>query len=306
MIKNGWTFLTLPIVLLVGILAIGIGALRSAPPDLKPYQTMIEKLKPLHRPLGKPQAGEWLDQHKEAGQSFAEYVRSDPVMPRGKRRIIYIQPLGDFNEPQRKIVSLTADFMGRYFGCKVKIRDDLPLSLIPDSAQRINAATQKQQILSTHVLDPLLKSRLPDEAAALIAFTATDLWPGQGWNFVFGQASLQDRVGVWSIARNGDPRGGVDALATCLLRTLKTATHETGHMFSIQHCTKYECNMCGSNSLEESDRQPVEVCPECLAKICFATGVDAKKRFQSLAEFCQQNKLEKQAAFYRSAVEALK
>lgn len=39
----------------------------------------------------------------------------------------------------------------------------------------------------------------------MIAFTNADLWPGEGWNYVFGQASLADHVGVWSIHRYGDP-----------------------------------------------------------------------------------------------------
>ena len=114
---------------------------------------------------------------------------------------------------------------------------------------------------------------------AYIALTTSDLWPGQGWNFVFGQASVTDRVGVWSIWRNGDPHGDDEAYRTCLRRTLKTASHETGHMFSMQHCTFYECNMCGSNHREESDRQPLWLCPICLAKLCHATGADPGKRF---------------------------
>ncbi len=91
----------------------------------------------------------------------------------------------------------------------------------------------------------------------MIALTTSDLWPGKGWNFVFGQARLRERVGVWSLYRNGDPDESEGAFRLCLLRTIKTATHETGHMFSLRHCTKYECNMCESNNSEESDRSPM-------------------------------------------------
>ncbi len=59
-------------------------------------------------------------------------------------------------------------------------------------------------------------------------------------------------MGVWSIYRNGDPRQGDDAFRLCLRRTIKTATHETGHMFSMYHCTLFECNMCGSNHRVEN------------------------------------------------------
>ena len=34
--------------------------------------------------------------------------------------------------------------------------------------------------------------------------------------------------------------------------------HETGHMFSMRHCTKYECLMSGTNHMGETDRRPLE------------------------------------------------
>ena len=257
------------------------------PPEVMRLHAVMENLVPLHALLGKPQPGDWLVDHPEPGQTFAEYFASKPVMPQGKRNVIYIQPVGDFTGTQRKIVTLTADFMGRYFNRTVKVQKDLPLSVIAGKARRKHPTWGMDQILTTYVLDDVLKPRLPDDAAASIAFTASDLWPGEGWNFVFGQASLRDRVGVWSIYRNGRPDVDADAFRLCLRRTLKTATHETGHMFSIQHCTKYECNMCDSNNREESDRRPLEVCPECVAKICWATAADPAERFRKLAAFCR-------------------
>ena len=76
-----------------------------------------------------------------------------------------------------------------------------------------------------------------------------------------------------------------------LLRTLKTATHETGHMFSMAHCTLFECNMCGSNHLPEADRRPLELCPHCLAKLCYATNADPIKRFERLIAFYRAHDL---------------
>ena len=133
--------------------------------------------------------------------------------------------------------------------------------MIPAAARREHPTWHVKQILSTYVLDEVLRPRLPADACAYIALTTSDLWPGEGWNFVFGQASLSERVGVWSIARNGDPHGGDAAFRLCLLRTLKTASHETGHMFSMQHCTLYECNMCGSNHQRGSGPPPLVALP---------------------------------------------
>ena len=268
-------------------------------------QAVVEKLRPLHRKLGKPKPGDWLARFKEPGQTYQQYLACRPVTPRGKRNRIYVQPLGEFSKTQRKIVDLSADFMGRYFNVEVEVRKDLPLSVIPTRARRVHPSWGMKQVLSTYVLDDVLKPRLPKDAAAYIAFTASDLWPGEGWNFVFGQASLRERVGVWSIYRNGDPDQGAAAFRLCLLRTLKTATHETGHMFSMRHCTAYECNMCGSNNRPESDRRPLALCAECVAKVCWAGSVEPVPRYRKLSAFCTAQGLKTEAAFYDRSIRAL-
>ena len=267
---------------------------------------VADRLRPLHKKLGKPKPGDWLDAHTEKGQTFQRYLRCRPVRPTKARSVIYIQPLGEFDETQRKIITQTADFMGRYFGLEVTVRPDVALSVIPAKARRRHPEWGMEQVLTSYVLDDVLKPTLPRDAAVLIALTSSDLWPGRGWNFVFGQASLRERVGVYSISRNGDPHEGEAAYRLCLLRTLKTATHETGHMFSMRHCILYQCNMCGSNHREESDHRPLCLCPECAAKVCWAARLGPVARYEKLAEFCKEAGLKDEEAFYRKSIEALK
>jgi len=276
------------------------------PADDARLPSTISKLVPLHTPLGPPQPGEWLSMHPEPGQTFAEYLRSRPVKPDARRRVIYIQPLGDFTKTQRRILDLTAEFMGIYFDLPVKLADDVPLSVIPENARRTHPSWGDKQILSTYVLNNVMKPRLPRDAVCGIALTTSDLWPGEGWNFVFGQAALRDRVGVWSIYRNGDPAAGEEEFRLCLRRTIKTATHEAGHMFSMGHCILYDCNMCGSNHRAESDRRTLALCPHCLAKLCYATGAEPEKRFEKLIAFCKTNGLAKEQAFYEKSLAALR
>ena len=38
-------------------------------------------------------------------------------------------------------------------------------------------------------------------------------------------------------------------------------------MFGISHCVHFHCRMNGSDSLEESDRSPMHLCPVCLRKL---------------------------------------
>jgi archaemetzincin len=268
----------------------------------------FEKLLSLHTSLGKPKMGDWLAEHKEDGQTYRQYLDSHPIRVEKNRRTIYIQPLGELTKTQRKIVDLTGQFMGEYFTLPVKIVDPLPLSKIPHEARRDrkDLSEGEEQILTTYVLNDLLKPQVPKDASTLIAITPCDLWPGEGWNFVFGQASLRDRVGVWSFHRFGNPEESDEAFRLCLLRTIKVATHETGHMFSMQHCIQLECNMNGSNSLPESDRHPLEVCPNCLAKLCYATGAKPIPRFEKLIEFCKSNGLKQEQEFYERSAKNLR
>ncbi|MCE9544652.1 MAG: archaemetzincin [Planctomycetia bacterium] len=274
-------------------------------PTVAEIRAAQDKLRPLHKKLGPPQKGDWLLKHPEPGQTFDQYLRRKPVTPTGKRRVIYVLPIGEFDKDQQSIVDLTTSYLILCYNRRVQTLPALPLSVIPKEAQRVNPGTGDPQILTTHLLVKLLPPRLPDDGAALIALTATDLWPGEGWNFVFGQASLQDRVGVWSIHRNGDPAAGEEEFRLCLRRTLKTSSHELGHMFSIQHCTAYQCNMCGGNSLSEADRQPLAFCPECAGKIWWATGTTPADFYRKLADFYTRVGLKDDAQFCKDSLSAL-
>ena len=249
----------------------------------------LSKLFPLYTRLGKPEPGGWLDRHVEFGQTYSQYLRGRPRRVDVTRRVIYVQPLGQFNPAQEKIVRLAAQYLGLYFDLPVTTLPKLRLDVVPSQARRKAGSRGSEQLLTTYILHDVLPPRLSQDAAVLIALTAADLWPGEGWNYVFGQASLSDRVGVWSLHRFGDAEESDDAFRQCLRRTLKTASHETGHMFSMAHCTLYRCNMNGSNHLQESDRTPLEMCPHCLAKLCYATGADPVKRCRQLSEFYKAN-----------------
>ncbi len=148
-------------------------------------RTAIERLSPLHRKLGTPGPGDWLASHPETGQTFSAYVASRPMVPGLGRRTIVIQPIGGFTESQRRVVARAAEFIGLFYGLPVKIAESLPLSVIPAGARRKHPSWDDEQILTAYVLNRILKPGIPDEAFAYIAFTASDLWPGENWNFVF-------------------------------------------------------------------------------------------------------------------------
>lgn len=138
------------------------------------------------------------------------------------------------------------------------------------------------------------------DTAAVIGLTNCDLWDGD-FSFLFGQGSHTQRVCVCSVARFGDVDSGTVDYATCLRRTVGLAVHETGHVFGLPHCIAYSCRMNGSNNLTESDRRPLEYCPECLPKIWWTCGVDPAIRFSRLSEFAREHRLSADAKLWRDA-----
>ncbi len=201
--------------------------------------------------------GDWLDTQKEAGETFEQYLASKPTLPTDERRTIYIQPVGTFNADQRRAIRLTADYMKAFYDLPVKLNADRALGNVPKDKQRKIEYRNNLQIKTSYFLDDFLPKLLPDDAAALIAFTNYDLYPGDTWAFVFGQATFSERVGVWSLYQFARPGQKTD-FNLLLDRTLKIAMHETGHMFSMKHCLKYECLMAGTNQFAWTDRRPLE------------------------------------------------
>jgi archaemetzincin len=217
-------------------------------------------------------------------------------------KTIYLVEIGTSDEGQRAVMRQVGEFLSIFYGMKVAWMEPLPETVIPATARRNNPQTQVLQFDSIHIVQRLLPPRVPRGAAALVVLTATDLWPGNDWNFVFGQGSLGSPTGVVSLYRLGGDVAG-DNLQ--LLRTIKIATHETGHLFGIPHCTAYECCMNGCNSLGETDAHPLPFCPECEAKIWLVSGMDPVKRYTELAKFAKEQGFEEAEQQWTKSAEAL-
>jgi len=279
--------------------------IRQAHPPFAPRKLhdTADQLASLHTPAGRPRDGDWLAEHRESGQSFDEYLLSQPTTPTPLRRTIVVMPLGDLTGAAKSIVALTTEYLGLHFGLPMRAVEAQSLDEVPASARRRKFGTT--QLRSGWLIERVLEPALPDDAAALIGFTDVDLWPGHGWNFVFGEASLSDRVGVWSMHRYGDPNESERAFHLALLRTIKIAVHETGHMFSLPHCTEFACVQAGVNSLDEADRSPLWLCPQCLPKLAWATSTDPRDHLAKTGAFCRRHGLEREAHFLERSLTTL-
>jgi archaemetzincin len=251
----------------------------------------IDKLKALDVKLSEPKPGEWLYVHPEKGQSFGQYLKSNPVKPTKIRNKIYLQPIGSFSNEQSNIIQFTAEYLEIFFDLKVSILPKLNDNIFPDSARRYHD-TKAEQLLTTSILNYLEKN-IPKDGLVIMAVTSKDLYPGRKYNFVFGQARTRERVGVSSVHRySTEPIDSVN-YSVCLERLIKTSSHEISHMISCLHCTYGVCVMNGSNSLAESDSRPNHLCSDCHRKLQWNLEFDVKARLQKLKDYFSKHKLKR-------------
>jgi archaemetzincin len=242
--------------------------------------------------MRQPQPGEWLHRFHERGQTFEEYVSCEPTTRTKERSRIVILPIGPFTENQKQILSTLCEFTQIFFDCPTEIVDGIDL---PNAHFRVRSWAGKtwKQYLTGYFLYEVLPKKLPSDAICCLGITMVDLYPEESWNYVFGEATPRERVGIYSLVRyfgafwgeKETPQSQVQALR----RSCKTLSHEIGHIFTMEHCISYNCGMNGSNSLEESDRRPLFFCPVCLKKLQWNLKFDVLSRYEKLKEFFAKN-----------------
>lgn len=250
-------------------------------------------------PIPKPGPMDWLAQHPESGQTFEEFRRARKDTPVPGRSTVYLQPLGAFEGTGAPSLGALREFAEAFFSLPVNVLD--PVALETEKfTSRVNSSTGKRQLLTTDLLR-FLGKRLPKDGFAILGITMEDLYPDPSWNFVFGQASIRDRTGVYSFARYdpafyGSPREkGFERLM--LERSCRVLAHETGHMFGLLHCVYFRCLMNGSNHLGEADARPLHLCPVCLRKLQGSIGFDVVARYRKLRDFFAKEGEREEAAW---------
>ncbi|MBK9989332.1 MAG: hypothetical protein IPP19_01005 [Verrucomicrobia bacterium] len=260
-----------------------LGSLETAPAVLQRLLTPDADFAPLRT----PGYGDWLASHPERGQTFGGYCTVGFNRPNSSRNVIYLLPLGEFPPDTSPPLEDLRAYAEAYFQLSVKILTAVPIDE-KKFTPRINDYTQKRQLLSMGIL-AYLKTQLPSDAYCLLGVTMDDLYPAPAWNYVFGQASLSGRVGIYSFARYDPAFFGKerpdDYRQIILQRSCKVLAHETTHMFGLPHCIYFECLANGSNNLDEADICPHHLCPVCLRKLHFNVQFNPVTRYEELAKF---------------------
>lgn len=258
-------------------LAVLLGAVASA--------LSVDAALDLHRALtphdiAQPpaQPEDWRAQADETRLPLASFLKTFPPLPANQR--MYVLAIGRFAPEQAQVLADTEAYLRLAYAMPVLRLPDLPDEAV-SPRWRIGDQWHAPTVL-LRVVEPLR----PPDAAAVLAFTVADLTPGGGWNFVYGQAMPQYKVGIWSLARLGD----ADAHVT-LRRVLVTAAHETGHMLGIDHCAGPRCLMNGANHQQELDGTPLLPCADDAVRFLWRSPVEPVGQARALAAFLHQRGL---------------
>eukprot|EP00943_MAST-04B_sp_MAST-4B-sp1_P007003 g7003.t1 len=248
----------------------------------------------------KARANDWLASHVEKGQSVKTLQRkSFKAWPHATYDTINIVPCGLFIEGQSPPLDKLRELMELWFCCKCVVSKHVSLEKVA-----VNGLVDDEQLLVKDAANYLKKLHPGRSIFANIMVTMVDLTPGEGWNFVFGQASLSEGWGVFSFARfNPNFYKYMESQLTkkqqqeMLRRACRTMVHEVGHILGFKHCIYYHCLMNGSNG--DHEVSPFKLCPICLQKLYIAMGTnyksfDLQKRYENLKAFYVEQQWKKE------------
>ena len=243
----------------------------------------FNKLKLTDRQLEEPKAGEWLSMHKEKGQSFEKYKKTKSIVVSNQSKVIYILPIGDFNEFENKLINSNAEYLEVFFGLKIKILPSIKDELISNEYKRKNGNIQ--QLNASYIINDFLIKNKPKNALVVLGITSKDIYPRPEWSYVFGLASYTKCTAVASLFRISNGEDDKRNFTMSLERLNKISSHEISHMFSLKHCINAVCLMNGTNNLNETDSKPNVLCSECLAKLSWKLDFRSIERLQKIKKY---------------------
>jgi archaemetzincin len=279
-----------------------IGLLGGLPPELRRAFTPDRDFDP----VPPPGRHDWLSVARERGQSFERFTRAVSSRPDEARHHIYLQPLGDFSVEHLELLQHLQRFGSAFFARDVRLLATLPVEGSGITTRR-NRYTEVMQLKTRDILR-LLARQVPPDACCVLGVTPHDLYPHDTWSFVFGEALLQDRVGVFGVARYDPGFYGkpADDPTLVLRRSCKVLAHEACHMLGMLHCVFFNCLMNGSNHLSESDRRPLHLCPVDLRKLHWSLGFDIVDRYERLLTFWREAGVAPEAQWIARRLEYVK
>ena len=167
---------------------------------------------------------------------------------------IYLVPLGTVDD---EILTVIETCLGTHFGIETR-------RLAPLAEPEFAFDVRRRQYSSTLILRTLVEQP-PADAARILAVTEKDLFIPM-LSFIFGQAQLNGRVAIISLARLRQEFYELPPNRILLVsRMVKEALHEVGHTFGLIHCLQRSCPMSLSTNVHQVDTKGSNFCSGCRA-----------------------------------------
>jgi archaemetzincin len=183
------------------------------------------------------------------------------IMKKTKRRYLYILLIG--KAAQSIGLKELEEHIQKDFGLPTKT---LQSTINPEDFYD----PARKQYHSTKILKAML-DELPSDALKMIGVIASDLFIPI-LTFVFGEAQLDGKVGIVSLARLQQEFYGLPPNQALLKRRLiKEMKHELGHTFGIVHCSRRECVMSVANNIADVDSKGASFCEGCRELLRYGT-----------------------------------
>lgn len=170
-----------------------------------------------------------------------------------KTRYIYLLLIGEVEELAN--LKEVKENVERELGLSVKI---LQSTINPEDS----FDQKRKQYHSTKLLKEML-SNLPSDSLKMMGIISVDLFIPI-LTFVFGEAQLDGKVGLISLARLRQEFYGLPPnQALQQRRLIKEIKHELGHTFGLIHCSLRECVMSVANTIADVDAKGASFCEAC-------------------------------------------
>lgn len=171
-------------------------------------------------------------------------------------RTLYVQPVGPVSP------SVTGAIAGL-----ARSEFDIDVETLPDLAVPADAFDEGRGQYSSSMIMQKLVSGCPGDAIRLFGITQYDLFIPM-LSFVFGQAQLNGRVALLSLARLQQEFYGLPEDESILMeRVTKETLHELGHTFGLIHCLDKGCPMSLSTTVQLLDNKSSDYCASCSAML---------------------------------------
>jgi archaemetzincin len=150
-------------------------------------------------------------------------------------------------------------------GLEEKLRGVFPWTVrrmppLPRPVAAFNAV--RGQFEALHIMRAIA-DMLPRDADKVLAVFEEDIAIPM-LTFVFGQAQLNGRIALMSLARLRQEFYGMNAQPELLIqRVWKEALHELGHTFGLTHCQTPGCIMTLANNIQHVDEKGNDFCGGC-------------------------------------------